>query len=399
MQRRPLLGAGFLATVLTLYLAADSSRMALLFVVGLLLGVTLYHSSFGFTVVYRRFLLHGEVEGIRAQLLMLAIATLLFAPALAAGDVFGRSVAGAVAPVGVSMFLGAFLFGIGMQLAGGCGSGTLYNAGGGSPRMLVVLAAFCAGGFWASLHMGYWQQLPEWEPQAYGEQFGWTLAALVQSGGLMAIYWLLRKRDRAPAEPTVGLWRGPWPLLAAAFFLAVLNFATLLLAGHPWTITWAFTLWAAKAALMLGWDPSGTSFWSAPFQRDALDASVLADVTSVMDIGLMLGAGMAAALAGRFAPQWRIPFRSLAAAILGGLAIGYGARLSYGCNIGAFFSGIASTSLHGWVWIVAALLGSSIGIRLRPRFGLENEPPSRSNRGNPGAGRRAFGAMPGKAGE
>jgi uncharacterized membrane protein YedE/YeeE len=50
--------------------------------------------------------------------------------------------------------------------------------------------------------------------------------------------------------------------------------------------------------------------------------------------------------------------------------LGYGARLAYGCNIGAFFSGIASTSLHGWVWIVAAVLGNIIGVRLRPLLRL-----------------------------
>jgi uncharacterized membrane protein YedE/YeeE len=50
--------------------------------------------------------------------------------------------------------------------------------------------------------------------------------------------------------------------------------------------------------------------------------------------------------------------------------MGYGARLAYGCNIGAFFSGIASSSLHGWVWIAAAALGTVVGIRLRPLFRL-----------------------------
>jgi hypothetical protein len=70
------------------------------------------------------------------------------------------------------------------------------------------------------------------------------------------------------------------------------------------------------------------------------------------------------------APTWRIPPASLAAAVLGGLAMGYGARLAYGCNIGAFFSGIASSSLHGWVWFAAAFAGNVLGTRLRPWFGL-----------------------------
>lgn len=91
-----------------------------------------------------------------------------------------------------------------------------------------------------------------------------------------------------------------------------------------------------------------------------------------MDIGILLGAAAAAALTSRFVPQWRFPLRSLAAAVLGGLLMGYGARIAFGCNIGAFFSGVASTSLHGWLWLAAALAGSWIGVRLRPRFGLAN---------------------------
>ena len=50
--------------------------------------------------------------------------------------------------------------------------------------------------------------------------------------------------------------------------------------------------------------------------------------------------------------------------------MGYGARIAFGCNIGAFFSGVASTSLHGWLWIATALAGTWIGIHLRPWFGL-----------------------------
>lgn len=61
----------------------------------------------------------------------------------------------------------------------------------------------------------------------------------------------------------------------------------------------------------------------------------------------------------------------MAAAAVGGLLMGYGARLAYGCNIGALFSGVASGSLHGWLWLLAAVPGSLLGIRLRPLFGLD----------------------------
>lgn len=92
----------------------------------------------------------------------------------------------------------------------------------------------------------------------------------------------------------------------------------------------------------------------------------------MINIGIILGALMAAGLAGRFSPVLRIPLGSLLAAVLGGLAMGYGARIAFGCNIGAFFSGIVSTSLHGWRWIIFALGGTWLGIRLRPLFGAGN---------------------------
>ena len=170
-----------LLAVLPARLAAESGwRFFALFVVGILLGATLHRFAFGFAYAYRRLIVLGDTRGLRAQLPMLALATLLFAPALAAGQVFGMPVGGAVAPLAVQVAAGAFLFGIGMQLGGGCGSGTLYAAGGGSPRMLVVLAAFCAGSFWASLHMGWWQATPAWGAFSLGEALGWGTAAVLQ---------------------------------------------------------------------------------------------------------------------------------------------------------------------------------------------------------------------------
>jgi uncharacterized protein len=65
--------------------------------------------------------------------------------------------------------------------------------------------------------------------------------------------------------------------------------------------------------------------------------------------------------------------KSLLAAGIGGLLMGWGARLGFGCNIGAFVGGIASGSVHGWVWFAACLPGCLIGIRLRPLFGLSKD--------------------------
>lgn len=111
-------GALFLAGAL--WLAADYGlRQGALFLVGAGCGLVLYHAAFGFTAAFRVFVTAGDGRGLRAQMLMLAAATVLFAPLLASGELFGTAVGGAVAPAGVSVLVGAFLFAIGMQVGGG----------------------------------------------------------------------------------------------------------------------------------------------------------------------------------------------------------------------------------------------------------------------------------------
>ncbi len=62
--------------------------------------------------------------------------------------------------------------------------------------------------------------------------------------------------------------------------------------------------------------------------------------------------------------HWPQALASCPGAALGGLLLGYGARIAYGCNIGAYFSGIASSSLHGWIWGITAFAGSILGTHL-----------------------------------
>ncbi|WP_244817719.1 YeeE/YedE family protein [Caballeronia sp. Lep1P3] len=380
----PLAIAGLLILAGAWYLAQTASaRQAALYVVGALLGIALYHAAFGFTSAWRVFIADGRGAGLRAQMLMLAVGVALFFPALAAGSLFGMPVTGLVSPAGTSVIVGAFIFGVGMQLGGGCASGTLYTVGGGSTRMIVTLAAFIAGSVIATAHMPFWTALPSLQPVSLVKSMGlapalalnWIVFALIA-----ALTVVIEKRRHGklvaahvqPAHTSPWL-HGPWPLLAGALALAVLNFATLALSGRPWGVTSAFALWGAKAASAMGVDVANWPYWMSKPNAATLAAPISHDVTSVMDIGIVLGAMLAAALAGRYAPVWRVPMRSLAAAIVGGLMLGYGARLAYGCNIGAYFSGIVSGSLHGWLWLVAAFFGNVLGTRLRPLFGLEVE--------------------------
>ncbi len=371
-------GAVISALMFLYLIVAYGWRQGALFGVGVAAGVGLYHAAFGFNSAWREAIQTGRGDGLRAQMVMLGVTVLVFTPLIAQGEVLGTPLRGSVAPVNLAVLCGAFMFGIGMQLGGGCASGTLFTAGGGNVRMLITLAAFVAGSVIGTWQWHLWRDAPGFAPFSLSQSFGVT-GGIVLSLLLFALVWLSstwyeRRRFgvNTSTEPqSFSLLRGSWPLLAGALALAAVNIATLVLAGRPWGVSSAFALWGAKFAGAIGIDVIGWAYWQRPGTADSLNRSVLADITSVMNFGIILGALIAASLAHRFAPSFRLPWKSVAASIIGGLLLGYGARIAFGCNIGAYFGGISSTSMHGWLWFAAAFAGSGLAVRLRPALGLK----------------------------
>src|SRR3954463_3475197 len=135
------LAAAILLAGATALMATISWRQGALYLLGGALGVSLYHALFGFTSAWRVFIADRRGAGLRAQMIMLAVAVVFFFPALSQGVLLGQPIHGEYGAVGIGMLTGAFLFGLGMQLGGGCASGTLYTAGGRNTRMLVQAAA------------------------------------------------------------------------------------------------------------------------------------------------------------------------------------------------------------------------------------------------------------------
>jgi len=249
----------------------------------------------------------------------------------------------------------------------------------------VTLLFFCIGSVIATSHLDWWFALPHLEPISLVESLG-VLPGLLLSFIVFAIiaaatvYFEKKRHGSLEIEPSnehqgwKRFVRGPWPLIWGGIILTLLNFATLALAGRPWGVTSALAVWGAKGATLVGIDVASWDYWQQAGNAKALANSLWYDITSMMNFGIMLGALLAASLAGKFAPNFNIPKRSLIAAVIGGIMLGYGARLAYGCNIGAYFSGIASGSLHGWLWLVFAFIGNGIGVKLRPIFFPDEKP-------------------------
>lgn len=382
--QKPLIIAGVIVGfILLVYLSiTQTTAQPLLFAIGLLLGYTLFHARFGFTSAFRRLMSVGNGQAMRSHMLMLAVAVTLFALILAYGTtIFGGSVAGYVSPVGVSLLVGAFVFGIGMQLGGGCASGTLYAVGGGRSVMFITFIFFVIGATIGAYHLPFWtEEMPSFAPFSLATSTGlgysgaWVLS-LVLFALIAWVTLVVEKKTKAPKMapvPTESGWRrifrGSWPLFAAAIVLAILNALTLLTRGQPWGITSAFSLWGSKIASSFGVDVANWGYWQGA-NAAALNASIFADSTTVMNIGIIIGAFIASAAGGLF-KFTQITLGNFAASVIGGLMMGYGARLAFGCNIGSYFGGIASFSAHGYIWGIMAMAGTFLALYLRPLFGL-----------------------------
>jgi uncharacterized membrane protein YedE/YeeE len=321
----------------------------------LALGAAFVLLDVGFAGGFRALLERGDGRALAATFLIPAVAALVIIPAASLSPGHGRF----VAPLGLPLVAGAMLFGVGMQIANGCGSGVLVAAGQGSRRMWVALPFFCLGGVLGSLLLPMGLALPSLGEVDLPEHLGpWgglaVTLALLGAGALAVGGGAVPDVSRLGAAAAIGL-------LAALLFLA---------SGMPWGITMGLTLWGAKAATALGADLAATPFWAEPWAADALGGPLLANHSSLSDVGLLLGALLAAAATGGLRHGVPLGLRGAAGAALGGVLMGIGARLSFGCNVGAFIGGAASGSLHGLVWMAAAIPGCWLGIRLRPLFGL-----------------------------
>ncbi len=336
-----------------------SVRQALLLILGCGLGAVLARARFGFTTGWRILVENRDPAGVFGQVVLLAIGTALALPLLANFD----ELHGALGPLSVSLLVGAFVFGITMQIADGCGSGTLYKAGLGIPLNMGILPLFALGSFFGSVHLHSWLDLGAIEPVAIQGSIGFNGTFWLTLVVLAAIVLAVRVWVGAGKQWLSKHW------LLGAVALAVLATLVLLVSGQPWGVVYGFGLWVAKATTVAGlFAPSSNPFWGAATHSQILQQSVLLDVTTLTNIGILAGALFIAGKnkAGKSElskTQWLV-------GLLAGFLMGYSSRLAFGCNVGAMLSGITTGSLHGWIWVVFAFSGSLIGMKIRTYFRL-----------------------------
>lgn len=165
------------------------------------------------------------------------------------------------------------------------------------------------------------------------------------------------------------MWfKNAWTYVAGAVLLSLFQIVTLATTNDPWGVSGPFTTWGAWLYRAIGGSVDKWYYFSSKSAQATLDGGFLNDPGSIRNLGIIIGALLATLLASQFKFKKIKSLKQVAAAIIGGLLMGYGARIAAGCNIGALYSGIASLSLSGWVFALFLFCGAVVGSRLLVKY-------------------------------
>ncbi len=386
-QSQTIIGLIILALVVALGIYIGGKPAIFLFT-GVALGYTLTRSRYGFAGGIKRIYITGEGSLSKALIVMFGITIVLSAiihisAASKGGPIPGIS---SVHFLNISTILGGFLFGIGMMIAGGCASGTLTDMGEGAIRAVIALIFFIIGTLPGLVIKGLLDNsalgkigIKVYLPDVIG-YIGSVLLSLLILFGLFILtkkYEAFRKKEGFYEELTYEtiekslpkeeaniyhkVFVERWSFLKGGIILAILFAIIQLTTGHSWGITAGFTNWGVGFLQSLG-----VKFTSPAFQTtvNTVNNGLLKDTVGMRNLGILLGAAISFLLAGRFKFDFDFKVKDGLFYAFGGLLMGFGARLSGGCNVGALYSGIGNFSLAGWVYFIFLALGGIFALKV-----------------------------------
>lgn len=185
-------------------LSQSSPVMAILWFTGTFFGFILQRSRFCFTASMRDPALTGSTSLTRAVLIAFALTSLGFWAIKYGAHLQGLPIPGQsyVVPVSFATAAGAFMFGIGMVIAGGCASGTLMRVGEGFIMQILSLFFFIVGSLWGAHDFGWWKLnfITEGKAVFLPDVFGWFGAIALQLLLIACLFiaaakWENRKKD------------------------------------------------------------------------------------------------------------------------------------------------------------------------------------------------------------
>lgn len=319
---------------------------------GLLLGFVMQRGRFCITGAFRDMYVIKSHRMFVALLIAISVQAVGLAIFFDTG-VLTESPAENFAPLAV--IVGAFLFGIGIILAGGCATGTWYRAGEGLIGSWIALFTYML--FSAMMRTGPLGELNSTLRGISTEQttihatFGishWILVALLVGVTL----WLTMKQLRKPQAKLASLAPKKQGVAHILFEKRWHPFVTATLVGLIALLAW---VWSVPTGRNFGLGITGPSAnimqYLVTGERKFINWGVF------LVLGILLGSFIAAKASNEF--RFRVPdVTTVLRSATGGVVMGIGASLAGGCSIGNGLVETAFFSWQGWVSLPVMILGT-----------------------------------------
>ncbi len=367
--------------------------------IGLGFGYALTRGDFGFAGLSNRACRTGSTKLLRALLIMFVVSAMI----VGAFIVGGSNPSLWVNPISWGLLFGGVLFGIGMAFSSCCATGVLQDMPLGLPRALITLVFFGIGVFLGfplmssgfvrnslfttDSYNGVW--MVDWFSNGGANMATGVVGALLVTilfavlVGFLA-KWYEKKVAKnfdiptieiVPEKEEVSVWDRffvkKWSLVQTAIIISLLFGMLYAVTNTGWGASTVYGNWFGTILAKLGVSvDSLVSFTGRP--AGSFTTALVDSAGYMQNIGIIVGAFVGLLLSGRFVEIFKSGLKikplEIVLFAMGGLLLGFGTRLSLGCNVGALYTPIANFSLAGWFYFFFLFGGGYLGNMIRKAF-------------------------------
>lgn len=163
------------------------------------------------------------------------------------------------------------------------------------------------------------------------------------------------------------LFSKPWPYWFGGFMLGVLNIGMFYFTDEPIRVSTGFLCFLGGILEKIG-VPVFDMYYFSTRDVQSLRSSFMLNRYVIIMFGIIFGSLISTFLSSDYKFKKIKNSKQVIFGIFGGILMGYGTRVAYGCNLGAYLSAIPSYSLHGWVFGLAMFAGAYIGSKLLTKY-------------------------------
>ncbi len=393
----------------------ESPMLVFRLAMGIALGYTFARAYTGFAGSVNRAYRTGSTKLMRAMSVMFFVTAigvtglLVFnvqTPNAETGDLVNAYAAG-VKPINLGLMLGGILFGFGMSLSSCCASGIMSDLAAEAPKAIITMFFFGLG-----VLLGMPMDTKSWVTDSaitLGEKNGVFLPDFFSGSpvmnylggllltGLIVLFVIIvsyKYEAHRKAKGTLGtvpsealveneakvelptdkkelgsyiydkLFVNAWSVFTGGLVISVLFVTMFAATKGGWGASGPFGNWTAKVLMAVGIKADTIANYTQK-PAEFFTGSIFANGIGIQNMGIGIGSFVYLLTSSKMGETakgfFNVPKFQWFLFALGGVVMGFGTRMSNGCNAGALYTPAAQMSLSGWFFLIALIIGGVIG--------------------------------------